>query len=368
MNSYVKASAAVVLIVLAASGLLVVGNIAVPAAHDPLGWTPERYAEDWPVPPRSETRPGAPDVLLVRGDDTHWDADERGWEGLEYVDPSDDVGWGFTPAIDIREVRGPGPGLASYSIELFGGVPLPRSDPTVRWLAYGIVVDTDEDGLPDERVGVDNMPDGQHRAWWADLATGQTKWKAGAAYGSVYDNGVSGGFLGLDTWYPSADEESDGVILRYSGTPGRYYAWASMIENGRVVTTDYAPDVGWLLEPDDPGLPLVGTTWITEREFNGGSLTAMMSLTFTSDGDLRLDLCQRGTARVEVTKTMMRVGAIALAGDRCNRAEVNGMEAGILAVLSAGELSYTLDAGMLELRAGSTVLRFAGSPAPQPRP
>jgi hypothetical protein len=28
--------------------------------------------------------------------------------------------------------------------------------------------------------------------------------------------------------------------------PGRFYAWASVIEGGRVVATDYAPDVGWL--------------------------------------------------------------------------------------------------------------------------
>ena len=28
--------------------------------------------------------------------------------------------------------------------------------------------------------------------------------------------------------------------------PTRLYAWASMIEDGRVVATDYAPDTGWL--------------------------------------------------------------------------------------------------------------------------
>ena len=31
-----------------------------------------------------------------------------------------------------------------------------------------------------------------------------------------------------------------------------FYAWASVIENGRVVATDYAPDVGWLSSEDDP--------------------------------------------------------------------------------------------------------------------
>jgi hypothetical protein len=34
------------------------------------------------------------------------------------------------------------------------------------------------------------------------------------------------------------------------GLPHRFYAWASVIKDGRVVATDYAPDVGWL----DPAL------------------------------------------------------------------------------------------------------------------
>ena len=36
------------------------------------------------------------------------------------------------------------------------------------------------------------------------------------------------------------------------GDPGLvdpFYVWASVIEDGRVVATDYAPDVGWLVEP-----------------------------------------------------------------------------------------------------------------------
>jgi heat shock protein HslJ len=364
MNSYAKAAiAAVLLIAAGAIGFALAGNR--PPVPVLLPWTPERYAEDWPAPPRSEPPTGAPDVLLVRGDNTHWDPAERAWEGLEHVDPVGDAGSEATPAIDILEVGGPGAGLATYSIRLAGGVPLPPVDPSNRWIAYGVVVDTDGDGMPDERIGVDNMPDGQHRAWWADLATGQTKWKAGGGYGSVYDNGVSGGSLGLDTWYPSTREESDHIILRYSGTPGRYYAWASMIEDGRVVATDYAPDVGWLVEPVDPGLPLVGTTWIIGREFPSRSLTVEMWLIFTADGQLNIELCQRGDATVRITQDTMRVSNIALTGDACS-AEVTEMEAEILAVLSADEFSYTVDAGILELSAGSSVLRFEGSPDPPP--
>ena len=35
------------------------------------------------------------------------------------------------------------------------------------------------------------------------------------------------------------------------GLPERFYAWASVIQDGRVVATDCAPDVGWLLPSPD---------------------------------------------------------------------------------------------------------------------
>jgi hypothetical protein len=359
--------AAILLIVAGAIGLALAGNrlsVPVPVL---VPWSPERYAEDWPAPPRSEPPSGTPDVLMVRGDNMHWDTERRAWEGLEHVDQVGDFGLGPNPEIDILEVRGPGGGAASYSIWLAGGVPLPPVDPSTRWIAYGIVIDTDGDGMPDERVGVDNMPDGQHRAWWADLTSGQTMWKAGGGYGFVREDGVSGASLGLDSWYPSASEGSEHVTLRYSGTPGRYYAWASMIEDGRVVATDYAPDAGWLVEPEDPGLPLVGTTWTIAREIPSRSLTAEMWLIFDAEGRLNLELCRRGDATVQITQDTMRITEIALTGDACS-AEIAEMEAEILTILSADTLSYTIDAGVLELSAGSNVLRFEGSSNPPPGP
>jgi hypothetical protein len=368
MSSYTKAAIAAVLIALATVGLLLLGNTAPQPVPERLSWTPERYSEDWPAPPRSVPPSGTPDVPLVRGDNTRWDPEVRAWEGLEYVDPVGDAGPGVTPWLDIREVQlSAGTGIASYSIELLGGVPLPPTDPRSRWIAYGIVIDTDGDGIADERIGIDNMPDGDHRAWSTDLLTGLTKWKAGPGYGDVYDDGAAGGSLGLDTWYPSAVEEIDHAVLRYSGGSGRFYGWASMIEDGRVVATDYAPDVGWLVQPVDPGLPLIGTTWIIERELQGGSMIVMMWLIFTSDGELQLELCQRGNATVQVTQDTIRVTDMALTGDPCG-AEVTEMESDVLAVLTGDEVSYVVDAGVLDLRAGSNVLRFVGSPDPPPGP
>lgn len=367
VNAYAKVlAAAVVAIATAAMGLAIVGITTPRPVPESLLWTPERYAQDWPAALRSEPLGGGPEILLVHGDNAHWDAEEGAWEGLEYVDIVGDAGSGTSPWIDIREARLSGAGIASYSIELAGGVPLPSTDPTSRWIAYGIVVDVDGDGIADERVGIDNMPDGNHRAWSTDLRTGRTKWKAGPGYGLVYDDGAALGGLGLDTWFPSVTEETENVILRYSGGSGRFYAWASVIEEGRVVATDYAPDVGWLVEPPDAGLPLVGTTWMMEREISE-SITAVMWLIFTPEGRLDLELCQRGDAAVEVTANTLRVTDLALTGDPC-RAEITEMESEILAVLTADEVLYSLEAGILELRAGSNVVRFVGSSEPPPGP
>jgi hypothetical protein len=138
-----------------------------------------------------------------------------------------------------------------------------------------------------------------------------------------------------------------------------------MIEDGVLVGTDYAPDAGWLVTPDDPGLPLVGTTWSIEREIPSRSLTVVMWLIIGPDGRLALELCQRGDAAVEVTPDTMRVTDIALAGDPCSP-EVSEMEAEILAVLAADRLSYTLGGGVLRLTDGSNVLEFQGSTDPPP--
>ena len=44
--------------------------------------------------------------------------------------------------------------------------------------------------------------------------------------------------------------ENAGIGKR-GGIPKRFYAWASVIQDGRVVATDYAPDDGWLAPSAD---------------------------------------------------------------------------------------------------------------------
>ena len=114
-----------------------------------------------------------------------------------------------------------------------------------------MVVDDDRDGTPDRRFGIDNIPVTkpglqQHRAWVTDLHTGRT---VAAVDGSRrLDKTV------FATYFPG--ERGGGALLRFlldttggpegDGLVSPFYAWASVIENGRVVATDHAPDVGWL--------------------------------------------------------------------------------------------------------------------------
>jgi hypothetical protein len=37
----------------------------------------------------------------------------------------------------------------------------------------------------------------------------------------------------------------------HGALPSPFYVWASVIQDGRVVATDYAPDVGWLAPSPD---------------------------------------------------------------------------------------------------------------------
>jgi hypothetical protein len=115
-------------------------------------------------------------------------------------------------------------------------------DPTKQWIAYGIVADTDRDGVPDWRYGTDNMPVDAtgywpHRWWRTDLHTGRTEMAAGDVAwlpsGTMFYGGPERLMFGGDT--------TGGLVGR---VPERFYAWASVIQGGRVVATDYAPMSG----------------------------------------------------------------------------------------------------------------------------
>ena len=197
---------------------------------------------------------------------------------LTYLDPTGDNGSDAYPCVDIRWVMAdtsevhlklvskPPPWSCSEPHECVG------VDPTEQWIAYGVVTDEDGDGVPDWRYGIDNMPADAadqgppSRGWRTNLHTGQTE--AGPEHGDpVWLNG--GGFKsGLPPesadWEPDAIFRFGGAVETTQGSQGwgfeldmPFYTWASVIVNGRVVATDYAPDSGWLVAT--PGATPGGT-------------------------------------------------------------------------------------------------------------
>lgn len=225
----------------------------------PLAWTQASLKEDWPAPVRPEPAGGTIVVPLQ--------------EEMDEVipDPLGDTGSAAHPWVDIKELQGGGWRII---IEL-GSLP-PFVAPSEQWIAYGVVVDDDRDGIPDRRFGIDNIPgtapDGyDHRAWITDLHTGQT------VVADAGNSTVAVGETYFDSWYPGSSKYTDiGAVFRFGECPGGcahavtaptpaahgdpglvapFYVWASVIENGRVVATDYAPDVGWLVEPSATAKP-----------------------------------------------------------------------------------------------------------------
>ena len=215
----------------------------------PLAWTPERLKEDWPAPVRPEPAGGASVQPIP----------------LTYGDLIGDNGSTAFPCADIRGVMAD---TGELHLKLVSSQPVVA--PADAWIAYGVVIDDDRDGVPDWRYGIDNTPvdrayTGPHtRVWRTDLHTGQTD--AGPELIAPDPPPLLGrrawAMRGPRTEYPRVGSDAG---FRFSGgsqsTNGSrgwgfeldmpFYAWASVIVDGRVVATDYAPDTGWLVATRD---------------------------------------------------------------------------------------------------------------------
>jgi hypothetical protein len=192
----------------------------------------------------------------VPGSDSVWEVEAGRWQSLHYGDSIGDAGPGV-PWLDIARVGHGGSGPPYFCIHLAGERPDSVHDPATRWIAYGFVLDTNGDGEPDVRIGMDYVGAAKQRAWSTDLRSGQTSGKIFPPFTSFGSRPEQSAVPGIIDWYhPHDDVDANGGKIYYSaraGTPmPRAYAWASMIEEGRVVATDFAPDVGWLVEPPRP--------------------------------------------------------------------------------------------------------------------
>jgi hypothetical protein len=210
----------------------------------PIHWTDASLAEDWPAPVRAEPHGGAPvESIVVKRIPVDSESCCLVYEPGRSIDPTGDVGSDALPWLDISEVT-----VETYRVTINLASVSPQVGPTEQWIAYGVVFDDDRDGVPDRRFGIDNPvdPEHGHRTWMTDLHTGQTLVSDGAHIGGAY----------IDTFYPG---ELRDIVARFNfggdtprGPMGMeldnrpFYVWASVIQDGRVVATDYAPDAGWL--------------------------------------------------------------------------------------------------------------------------
>jgi hypothetical protein len=234
----------------------VVGPSATPTATPsstptPLLWTHASLKEDWPAPVRSEPAGGAILVpILTKREDSGTncprDCGVNHTPG-RHIDPSGDTGSDDVPWVDIQAV-----GVTTHVVTFTLPNLRPDVDPTEQWIAYGVVFDDDRDGVPDRRVGMENAPrtvTGQYemRVWITDLHTGRTAVQRGDYVGETYV--LVMGYAGQGV---NGVRFSFGANTTGGGTKGTslvnrpLYVWASVIQDGRVVATDYAPDVGWL--------------------------------------------------------------------------------------------------------------------------
>jgi hypothetical protein len=240
----------------------------------PLSWTKASEHQDWPAPVRSEPAGGATVAPMPP----------------TYIDPSGDTGSAVLPCIDIRDLTAAPKGVSFDLMSKTPGV-----DPSQAWIAYGVVVDEDRDGVPDWRYGMDNLPgtavakEDHHRVWRTDLHTGRTDFNPNAwpghemdqvgdtRFGSRYPAfGTSAGFR----FYYTADTTNGGEDIEGAKQDKPFYVWASVIVDGRVVATDFAPDTGWLV-PSPGATP--GGTYVLNKGI--GDLPFRVSMTLPKGWD-----------------------------------------------------------------------------------
>jgi hypothetical protein len=165
------------------------------------------------------------------------------------------------PWVDIRAIHGGFQAASNWHIQLAGWPPRAEGlDPDQTVIAYGVVLDTNRDRVPDYEFGINNdAPEaGDFRVWVTDLAAGHTNEKVGPPYGFPVEFGhpdeqdpddtMNGqpfpptvNFLFLGSSRPSGPPEE---VL--PSDQWQFYVWATVTEGGEVVAWDYAPDSGWL--------------------------------------------------------------------------------------------------------------------------
>ena len=115
----------------------------------------------------------------------------------------------------------------------------------------------------------------------------------------------------------------------------------------------------------DPDLPLVGPTWTVNTILSGDAASSipdgvLATLTFAAGGRVEVQPgCNQGGGSYAIEGNRIRFADIVLTKMACDGAR-GQMEAAVLAVLGADNLTFAIEAGSLTLQAGAQGLILAG--------
>jgi hypothetical protein len=151
--------------------------------------------------------------------------------------------------VDIEQVQVDVPSQPHWRLLLASAPPKATTlDPACTVISYGLTFDTTGDGEADYVVGISNEAPkaGDFRVWVTDLATGDVTEQVGPPYGFPIE------FSHPDEYLPGYGAQP-AMLFTFLGLPPggidqttKFYAWASIEEDGQLIAWDYAPDAGWL--------------------------------------------------------------------------------------------------------------------------
>jgi hypothetical protein len=162
-------------------------------------------------------------------------------------------------AVDIERLRlareGSGPTRWRWTLEPRDFPPRAAALKPTYVVEYGLVLDTDGNGVADCQVGISNTP-GEARVfrhWVRNLRTGVKDERVGPPYGFpfefVHPEESRERSPQMTFWFLGRSRPCDPI-----GGAARFYAWASVSDEGRVTAWDLAPDAAWL-EMSAPTIP-----------------------------------------------------------------------------------------------------------------
>lgn len=123
-------------------------------------------------------------------------------------------------------------------------------------LSYGVVFDTNADGVADYTAGIDAPVQGDFRSWATDVASGETQEQIGPPYGFPLeftypaDDPPEGDPTGSVRLLFLSQQRGDSVGARLARDLDprtvRFFVWASVTRDDVLVANDYAPDTDWM--------------------------------------------------------------------------------------------------------------------------